>query len=285
MILIFGKNGQVATKLKAFEEVNALGRDKVDLTDPKACEHAIHFYKPQAVINAAAYTKVDKAEGEEHLANVINGEAPGKMALACAKLGIPLVHISTDYVFDGTRTIPWAISDTPNPKTAYGRSKLKGEKAIQATKCTYVILRTSWIFSAHGNNFLKTMLRLSEKRDSLPVIEDQVGGPTCASDVAHSCVSIAKQLIEDPSKTGIYHFSGKPDVSWCKFANTIFEQAGRETVATPITSSEYHTPALRPSNSRLDCTFTKEVFGISRPNWNDGLEQILSDLENMNDNT
>ena len=132
---------------------------------------------------------------------------------------------------------------------------------------------------------IESMLRLSEKRDSLPVIEDQVGGPTCASDVAHSCVSIAKQLIDDPSKTGIYHFSGKPDVSWCKFANTIFEQAGRETVATPITSSEYHTPALRPSNSRLDCTFTKEVFGISRPNWNDGLEQILSDLENMNDNT
>lgn len=285
MILIFGKNGQVATKLRAFEEVNALGRDQVDFTDPKACEHAINFYKPQAVINAAAYTKVDKAEGEENLANIINAEAPGKMALACANLEIPLVHISTDYVFDGTRTIPWAVSDRPNPTTAYGRSKLKGEQAIQATECAYVILRTSWIFSAHGNNFLKTMLRLSEKRDSLSVVEDQVGGPTCASDIAHACLSIAKQLIEDPSKTGIYHYSGKPDVSWCKFANTIFERARRETVVTPITSSEYPTPALRPLNSRLDCKFTKEVFGIPRPDWHDCLEQILSDLENMHDNT
>lgn len=279
MILVFGKTGQVATELQAFEEVVALGRDQADLSDSKSCVNCIRAYSPKAVINAAAYTAVDKAESEGDLACLINGDAPGIIARECAELNIPLVHISTDYVFDGSGVAPWCISDIPNPMNAYGRSKLKGEEAIRSSRCIYAILRTSWVVSANGSNFVKTMLRLSKTSDILSVVDDQVGGPTCAKDIAHTCVSIAKQLMQDPKKTGFYHFSGLPDVSWCQFANTIFEQAGRQAIAQPIPTSRYPTPAPRPSNSRLDCTITKDVFGISRPYWRDGLKFILKELE------
>ena len=164
MILVFGKTGQVATELLAYENVTALGRDKADLSNPRDCAEAIKLYKPHAVINAAAYTAVDKAENEESLANTINGDAPGAMAITCAKLNIPFVHISTDYVFDGTGIVPWSVSDSTNPQNAYGRSKLKGEQAIMASGCVHAILRTSWVVSAHGNNFIKTMCRLSETK-------------------------------------------------------------------------------------------------------------------------
>ena len=283
MILVFGKTGQVATELQAFRDIKALGRSQADLANPKVCSEAIKFYKPRAVINAAAYTSVDKAESDEDLANTINGDAPGVMAMACAELDIPLVHISTDYVFDGTGTKPWSIKDIPNPKNAYGRSKLKGEKIIQASGCTHAILRTSWVVSAHGNNFVKTMLRLSKTRDSLAVVDDQIGGPTCARDIARTCLSISEWLIKDPNKSGVYHYSGQPDVSWCQFANTIFKQAERQTIATPITTSDYPTAAKRPINSKLDCTATQEIFGIGRPLWLDGLGQIIRDLESKHD--
>ena len=258
MILVFGQNGQVATELRAFEGVKALGRQQVDLSDPQASASVILSHKPSVVINAAAYTFVDKAEEDIELANIINGEAPGAMALACSKLGIPLVQLSTDYVFDGTGMRPWSENDIPNPKNVYGSSKFKGEQAIKSAGCTYAILRTSWIVSAHGNNFVKTMLSLSEMRDCLTVVNDQVGGPTCARDIAETCISIAKQLIADPKKSGIYHYSGQPDVSWCDFANAIFEYKGRKTIARPIKSSDYPTPAMRPANSKLDCSTTLE---------------------------
>ena len=149
------------------------------------------------------------------------------------ELKIPLVHISTDYVFDGSGSAPWSTTDTPNPQNVYGRSKLQGEEAIKSSGCTYAILRTSWVVSVHGNNFVKTMLQLSETRDSLAVVDDQIGGPTCASDIAQTCVSIAQQLTKEPDKTGIYHYTGQPDVSWCQFANAIFEQTGRRTRRQP----------------------------------------------------
>ena len=283
MILVFGKTGQVATELQSHEDVIALGRDQAHLSNPLSCAEAIRQYKPRAVINAAAYTAVDKAESEENLANTNNGDAPGAMASACADLGIPLVHISTDYVFFGTGSVPWKNVDHPNPKNAYGRSKFKGEQAISASGCVHAILRTSWVVSAHGHNFVKTMRRLSDTRDRITVVDDQIGGPTCARDIAQTCISIAEQLIQDQSKSGIYHYNGQPDVSWCQFANAIFEQMDCKTIASPIPTTEYPTSALRPLNSRLDCEATQDIFGIARPFWRDGLVEILQDLEGEDD--
>ena len=283
MILVFGKTGQVATELQFHKDVIAIGRDQADLFVPTTCTEAIRRYKPRAVINAAAYTAVDKAESEENLANTINAEAAGAMARTCAELDIPLVHISTDYVFFGMGSIPWQNVDPPNPKNAYGRSKFKGEQAISASGCVHAILRTSWVLSAHGHNFVKTMRRLSETRDHVAVVDDQIGGPTCARDIAQTCLSIAEQLIQDPSKSGIYHYSGQPNVSWCQFANAIFEHMGCKTIASPIPTTEYPTPALRPLNSRLDCGATEDTFGIARPFWKDGLGEILRNLEGEDD--
>ena len=283
--MVFGKTGQVATELNAFDEVKAIGRNQVDLSDPKECVSAIQLHKPQAVINAAAYTSVDEAEIETELAFLVNGEAPGAMAMACRDLNIPMVQISTDYVFDGSGTVPWRVSDATNPKNVYGRSKLKGEELITSSGCIYAILRTSWVVSSRGKNFVKTMLRLSEERDCLTVVDDQIGGPTWARDVAKTCVSIAKQLMQDSNKTGVYHYSGHPDVSWCQFASEIFEKTSRQTSVQPITTSEYPTPAFRPSNSRLDCTLTESVFGIPRPYWRIGLKDILEELENEHGGT
>ena len=283
MILVFGKTGQVASELQSHKDVIALGRDQADLSNLSSCAEVIRQYKPRAVINAAAYTAVDKAESEENLANKVNGEAPGAMARTCAGLGIPLVHISTDYVFFGNGSVPWQNVDHPNPKNAYGRSKLKGEQAILASGCVHAILRTSWVISAHGHNFVKTMRRLSETRDRITVVDDQIGGPTCARDIAQTCISIAEQLIQDQSKSGIYHYSGQPNVSWCQFANAIFEQMGCKTIANPIPTTEYPTLALRPLNSRLDCKATQDTFGIARPFWRDGLEEVLRDLEGEDD--
>lgn len=279
VILVFGKTGQIATELSTFESLKTLGREKANLYKPLECREAILFNKPKAVINVAAYTAVDNAESDEYLARQINGEAVAMMAATCAELNIPLVHISTDYVFDGSGSTPWLTSDIPNPINAYGRSKLQGERAIEASGCIYVILRTSWVVSAHGNNFVKTMLRLSERKHSLNVVDDQIGGPTFAGDIAHTCILIAEQLIKEPSKKGIYHYTGQPDVSWFQFAKQIFEKAGARTVATPILTSDYPTPAPRPLNSRLNCSTTKEVFGISRPFWYDALENILKELD------
>ena len=277
-ILVFGRSGQVTTEIQTLADILALGRAEVDLSDPAACSAAINAYRPRAVINAAAYTAVDRAEEEEELATVINGDAPTAMAQACAALNIPLVHISTDYVFSGNGTSAWAPADKRTPQNAYGRSKLAGEQGIRAAGCTHAILRTSWVFSAHGSNFVKTMLRLSESHDKLSVVDDQIGGPTPARAIAAACLSIAQQLCEDPDKTGTYHFSGAPDVSWCTFAREIFAQAGRSTHVSPITTRDYPTSAARPLNSQLDCQTTEQVFGISRPNWRANLAETIIDL-------
>ena len=279
MILVFGKTGQVATELLRLGNVVALGRDQADLSDPAACADAIRTHAPRAVINAAAYTAVDRAEEEEALATTINGDAPTAMARACVELGIPLIHISTDYVFAGTGDAPWQPHDPTAPQNAYGRSKLAGEIGIRNSGAVHAILRTSWVVSAHGANFVKTMLRLSETRDALTVVADQIGGPTPARDIAVACLQMAEQLIADPSKSGTYHYSGAPDVSWADFARAIFEQAGRAVTVTPIPSTDYPTPAKRPLNSRMDCGATQRAFGIARPDWREGLNMILQELE------
>lgn len=278
-ILVFGRSGQVAKDLQRQAPVIAIGRDQCDLASPQACAAVIESHAPSAVINAAAYTAVDRAEEEEELAQTINSDAPGAMAAACANLGIPFVHISTDYVFDGSGNAPWTPSATPAPQSAYGRTKLAGEDAVRGAGGCQAILRTSWVFSAHGSNFVKTMLRLSESRDTLNVVADQIGGPTPASAIAEAWLTIADQLTEDPAKSGTYHFSGAPDVSWYDFAQAIFAKAGRDAAVHPIPTSDYPTPAVRPLNSRLDCASTEEIFGIARPDWRRALSDVIKHLE------
>ena len=278
-ILVFGQTGQVATELRAQKpDAIFLGRDRADRSDPAACAAVIREIHPDAVINAAAWTAVDKAEAEEAAATVVNGAAPSAMALAAAQLGVPFVQISTDYVFDGAGDAPFKPDHPVAPLGAYGRSKLAGEQGVIAAGGIHAILRTSWVFSAHGANFVKTMLRLSETRDRLSVVADQIGGPTPARAIAEACLSIAHQLCADPSKGGTYHFSGAPDVSWAGFARETFAQAGRATVVEDIPTAAYPTPARRPANSRLDCTTTQKVFGIARPDWKTELGLVLKDL-------
>ena len=279
-MIVFGSTGQVASELKALlPDAVFCGRAEANLTDPAACFAAIMTARPDAVINAAAYTAVDRAEEEEDIAALVNGEAPTQMARACAELGIPFVNISTDYVFDGSGELPFAPDDTTAPLGAYGRTKLQGEDGIRAVAGTYAILRTSWVFSAHGENFVKTMLRLSKTRDTITIVADQVGGPTSARAVAKACMRIINQLKTEPNKAGTYHFSGASDVSWADFAREIFVQADRAVDVVDIPTSAYPTPARRPRNSRLDCTATKEAFGIERPAWNADLNEILNELK------
>ena len=279
MILVFGKNGQVGRELGNFDEVLVLGRDTVDLTDPLSCGDIIQKHRPKAVINAAAYTNVDRAEDEQSLALTINGNAPGQMASSCKELGIPFIHISSDYVFAGNGKKPWTTSCYTSPKNSYGHSKVFGEKAIRKVDGIYTILRTSWVFSSTAKNFLRTMLQLSETNQILKIVKDQVGGPTPAKEIAKACHSIANQLLIDPGKSGTYHFSGYPDVTWYSFADYIFNKSNRKVKLHPVFSDEFTTKAKRPLNSRLDCSKTFETFNLSRPNWRDGVNEILVDLE------
>lgn len=278
-ILVFGRTGQVGTELRKYAGITALGRTEADLADPAACAAAIRSHAPAAVINAAAYTSVDQAEEEEALARVINADAPAAMARICAEMDIPFVHISTDYVFDGASTEASAPEDATRPINAYGRTKLLGEEAIRTAGGRYAILRTSWVFSAHGSNFLKTMLRLSKTRDVISVVEDQTGGPTAASGIAAACLSIAGQLATDAAKSGTYHYSGTPDVSWYDFASEILSRAGSASELRPIPASAYPATAERPPNSRLDCSTTKAAFGLARPDWRVALDSVLEELE------
>ena len=279
MILVFGKTGQVATELQRLGGVVALGRADADLSDPKACADVIKSRAPSAVINAAAYTAVDRAEEEEALATLINGDAPTAMGQVCVEMGIPLVHISTDYVFAGTGETPWLPNDTTTPQNAYGRSKLAGEIGIRNSGAVHAIVRTSGVVSAFGTNFVKSMLRLSETREALNVVADQICGPTPACELASACKKMAYQLIQDPAKSGTYHFSSAPDVTWAEFATEIFRQAGKSVSVIPIPSTDYPTPANRPLNSRMNCSETEQVFGIVRPDWRSGLNKIIRDLE------
>jgi dTDP-4-dehydrorhamnose reductase len=278
-ILIFGHSGQVATELrKLAPDAVFLSRGEADLANPAACGHAIRSHAPDAVINAAAWTGVDAAESDEATATLINSAAPAVMAVACAGLGIPFVHISTDYVFDGTGDAPFAPDHLTAPLGAYGRSKLAGEAGVRAAGGVHAILRTSWVFSAHGNNFVKTMLRLGRERARLSVVADQIGGPTPAGAIAAACLTMANALAQHPHKSGTYHLTGAPDVSWADFAREIMARAELACTIADIPSTDYPTPARRPANSRLDCALTTKVFGITRPDWTLALDDILKEL-------
>lgn len=277
-VLVLGRTGQVATELAQFENTTCLGRDAADLTDPGACEAVIAETDADAVINAAAYTAVDQAEEDRDIAMIVNAMAPTAMAAATAARNMPFVQISTDYVFDGSGAAAWRPEDATGPLGVYGASKLGGERGVISAGGPHAILRTSWVFSAHGSNFVKTMLRLGAERDRLRIVADQIGGPTPARAIAAACMTIAKRLQQDAGKTGIYHFSGAPDVSWAGFAREIFAQGGRAVDVTDIPTADYPTPARRPLNSRLECTDTQSTFGIARPDWRHGLAEVLADL-------
>ncbi|WP_444870400.1 dTDP-4-dehydrorhamnose reductase [Rhodobacter capsulatus] len=278
-VLVFGRTGQVATELqRQLPQARFLGREQADLADPEACAAAIRDSDAEAVINAAAWTAVDKAETEEAAATVVNGAAPAAMARACAARGIPFLHVSTDYVFSGAGSAPLVETDPVAPQNAYGRSKLAGEQGVRAAGGAAAILRTSWVFSAHGANFVKTMLRLSESRDALNVVEDQIGGPTPAADIAAALIVMARKMAAG-QPGGTYHFGGSPWVSWADFAREIFALAGRKVAVTGIPTAAYPTPALRPLNSRMDCAALARDFGIAAPDWQAGLSKVLKELE------
>lgn len=286
-ILVTGIGGQLGqelqTTLALMGELIGVGRDKLDLTQTSAIRQIINELKPDIIVNSAAYTAVDKAESEPELAEKINAIAPGIIAQECQKLGIPLIHISTDYVFDGSQSHPYRESDATNALSVYGKSKLEGEIAIQKTCDNYIILRTAWVYGMGGKgNFVKTMLRLGAEREELRVVADQIGSPTCTADFA----SAITQLIPlfTPEIAGIYNYTNSGVASWYDFAVTIFEEAKQlgwdlkiqRTI--PITTAEYPTPARRPAYSVLSCAKISAVLGTYPPHWRQGLRKMLAEL-------
>ncbi|SEN49625.1 dTDP-4-dehydrorhamnose reductase [Pseudorhodobacter antarcticus] len=277
-ILVFGKTGQVAMELqRLLPDAVFLGREAADLADPAACVAAIAAMRPAAVINAAAWTAVDKAEAEEAAALVVNGDAPTAMAVECARLGVPFLHISTDYVFDGAGDAPFVADHPTAPLGAYGRTKLAGEVGVREAGGNALILRTSWVVSAHGNNFVKTMLRLGASREALTVVSDQFGAPTPAAAIAQALVVVCAAM-QAGQAGGTHHFCGTPSTNWADFARAIMDRAGLACQVTDIPSSAYPTPARRPFNSRMDCSTLKTAFGIDQPDWRKGLDDILKEL-------
>jgi len=286
-VLVTGARGQVGSELilqgeKLGLHMLATGRDELDITRQNAVSSFIQARQPDIVINAAAYTAVDKAESEPELAYAINRDGAKNLARACADNNIPLLHISTDYVYDGNKAEAYSETDTPNPQGVYGKSKLKGEHAIESTLKQYIILRTSWVFGANGNNFVKTMLRLGKEREVLKVVADQHGGPTWAGDMATTLLKLVKRWAEDKILPwGTYHYSGQPATSWHGFAEVIFKQAeelkmiDKRPRVEPITTAEYPTPAQRPLNSILDCGKLAQQLDIDQSDWHTGLRQVL----------
>lgn len=278
-LLVFGQTGQVAQELaRLASDALFLDRQEADFADPGSLAALVEKHRPHVVINAAAYTAVDRAETEHDTAKAVNADSPGAIARVAAQAHIPFLHISTDYVFDGSGNAPRAEDAPTHPLGVYGATKLAGEDAIAMAGGRWVILRTSWVFSSHGANFVKTMLRLGAERDELSVVGDQIGGPTAAAAIARALLVMAERLQHPESPTGIYHFSGAPDVSWADFAREIFRQAGLPCKVRDIPTAEYPTPARRPHNSRLDCAKLARDFGIERPDWRLGLAEVIEEL-------
>ena len=276
-IAVTGSRGQVATSLieraGPETEVVALGRPAFDLTDRAAVLTGLEAAHPDVVVNAAAYTAVDKAEAEEAAAVRVNGDGAGHVAEAAARLGVPLLHLSTDYVFDGALDRPYREDDPTAPAGAYGRSKLAGERLVAERCKDSVILRTAWVYSPFGANFVRTMLRLNETRDEVGVVADQRGNPTSALDIADALIAMAARLKGDASPTlrGVFHLTGSGEATWADLAETIFREAAargrRLTQVKRIATADYPTPARRPANSRLDNEKLTRVYGVKLPEW------------------
>jgi len=286
--LVFGKTGQVgrclAAGLRSLESASFLDRGQADLARPETVRRAIEALQPDVVINAAAYTAVDQAESEPGLAHAINAEAPGVMAAACADAGAWLLHYSTDYVFDGNADEPYGEDADTNPLNVYGRTKLAGEQAIRAAHDRYLILRTSWVYSNHGRNFLNTMLRLAAERDELRIVSDQIGAPTYAGAIAGATDRVLHVLAPRSASSedaGVYHVSCGGRTSWCDFARRIFELSGVGDAVrvAPIPTSEFPTPAERPRFTVLCNDKLERVFGVRLNAWEDALHQCLSERD------
>jgi len=283
-ILLLGAGGQVGREIaeRLAEADHALTRSELDIIQPEAIARALERYGPKVVINASAYTAVDRAETEPDLAWAINRDGPAQLAAACAQHDIALLHLSTDYVFDGRADTPYTPADAVNPLGLYGRSKAAGEAAIRKALSAHLIVRTSWVFGRHGGNFVKTMLRLARDRDELKVVDDQVGGPTPAAAIAEALLSLAQPIVAGGTWAwGTYHYTGAPAVSWRGFADVIFAEAlqagliSRAPRVLAITTDEYPTPAPRPLNSQLDMRDTEARLGLSPPDWQAALQAML----------
>lgn len=291
-ILIAGANGQVGTSLQSYLSNSPhlsipLNRQELDITKASAVLASVSHLKPDVIVNTAAYTAVDKAESDVEYARMVNTEGAKNLAAAASSIGIPIIHLSTDYVFDGEKRTPYSEDDEPSPQSVYGATKLAGEQAVVEGNKKHIILRTSWVFGEHGNNFVKTMLRLGTTRSSLNVVDDQHGAPTYAGDIAAAIVSIAEQICtQDKTTWGTYHYSGFPYVTWCGFAKTIFSNAQKNGLIAahrpqivPIKTDAYPTIAKRPADSCLNCEKIKAVFGIEPSNWAGAIADLTSYIE------
>ena len=284
-ILITGQHGQVSQALQAhlqgLGELMVLGSNQLDLAKPDQIREQIRAHRPDLIINAAAHTAVDQAESEPDAAFAINAIAPGILAQEAKALGIPLIHYSTDYVFDGSKPAPYTEADTPNPLSVYGQSKLAGEQAIATAGGQYLILRTSWVYSNQGKNFLLTMQRLLQEKPQMRIVADQIGAPTWAGTIAGSTRALIERwLAGEAGKWGIYHLTAQGETSWFGFAQAIGEHLHADGKACAeleaIPSSAYPTPAMRPLNSRLDCSRLQQQWHVSQPHWQDALRECLA---------
>ena len=287
-ILVFGRMGQVATELRraTWAEglvVECLGRESVDVARSSAVRDAVAGSHSAVVVHAAAYTAVDKAESEPEVAFAVNRDGAAHLAEACSEAGVPLIHISTDYVFDGKKNGAYLEDDPVNPINVYGASKEAGERAVRQGLAAHVILRTAWVYSPHGHNFVKSMLRLGREHDKLTVVDDQRGCPTGAADVARAIVAIASQLVAGKRDGfGTFHFCSAGVTTWYGIACAIFELAAAHGAKAPrvkpIATTDYPTPAVRPKNSVLDCSRIGRVYGIMQRPWRDGLIECIEEL-------
>ncbi len=277
-ILLTGRDGQVgwelARLLPAIGDVAAFTRAELDLADPASIVDRVRAVKPDVIVNAAAYTAVDRAETDKEQAMLVNAAGPGFLAAEAQQRGALLVHYSTDYVFDGTKAAPYVETDPTHPLSVYGESKLAGERAIQAIGGRHLILRTSWVYAARGRNFLLTMLKLGREKPQLRVVDDQRGAPTWARDIASTTVELLKARSE---ASGVYHLTAGGATTWCGFAREIFRIAGIATPVEPISTAEYPTPARRPANSVLSNEKMKNTFKVSLPSWGESLERCLAE--------
>jgi dTDP-4-dehydrorhamnose reductase len=265
--------------------LDLVGRPALDLADAQSVARALAGRRADVIVNAAAYTAVDRAETEEDRATLINGVGAGLVAEVAREMGIPVIHISTDYVFDGSANRPYRENDAPAPIGAYGRSKLAGERAVAAANPDHVILRTAWVYSPFGLNFVKTMLRLGETRSEVSVVADQLGAPTYALDIADAVIAVARRITASSDRRsllGVFHMTGGGQASWAEFAEEIFAEAsaqGRKSVKVrPIKTAEYPTPARRPANSRLDGSLLRDIYGVELPPWRESVRSCVGRL-------
>jgi dTDP-4-dehydrorhamnose reductase len=287
-ILIFGRAGQVGWelrhKLACLGQVVSVGHADIDFSNPDSIREVVRTAEPSVIVNAAAYTAVDKAEAETEAAWAINATAPGVIAEEAKRLGSLLVHYSTDYVYDGSKQGAWVETDAPNPLNVYGKSKLAGDEAIQALGGDYLILRTSWVYGPRGRNFLHTMLRLAKERPELRIVDDQRGAPTTSECIAQATANILAQVISPAGggladRSGVYHLANAGETTWFGFAKAFLSKPGAATPRiVPIPSSEYPVPAKRPANSVLSCEKLAETFGVRMPAWEDALDKVLETL-------